>query len=202
MEEISLCFWRGKAACWLIEQCSPAFATVLAKKGRETCMYGLDELDIAILDQLEKDGRIPFTELAKKLGKPTSTVRDRVRRMEQSGVIHGYSADIDLAKLGYAIKAVVQTTRDQGCPIEDFMDRIANVAEIERVQLMTGDIDELITINVRDVDHLRRFLYDDIMQLPGISRTNSAIILHEVVYPIIEKMARGVPADTGQASTP
>lgn len=161
-------------------------------------MHGLDELDIAILDQLENDGRIPLTELAKKLDKPTSTVRDRVRRMEQSGVIRGYSADIDLGKLGYAIKAVVQTTRDQSCSIEDFLERVANVAEIERVQLMTGDTDELITVHVRDVDHLRRFLYDDIMQLPGISRTSSTIILQEIVYPIIDKMARSAPEGAGQ----
>jgi Lrp/AsnC family leucine-responsive transcriptional regulator len=159
-------------------------------------MYNLDELDVAILDQLENDGRIPFTELAKNLGKPTSTVRDRVRRLEHSGVISGYSANIDLRKLGYAIKAIVQTTRDQSFPIEDLMDRVANIAEIERVQLMTGDTDELITIHVRDVDHLRRFLYDDIMQLPGISRTNSTIVLHEAVYPIIKKMARRKAADT------
>ena len=161
-------------------------------------MYDLDELDIAILDHLEKNGRIPFTELAKELGKSPSTVRDRVRRMEQSGVISGYSANIDLSKLGYAIKAVVQTTRDQSFPIADFMDRVAEIAEIERVQLMTGDTDELITVHVRDVGHLRRFLYDDIMQLPGISRTSSTIILHEVVYPLIEKMAHRAPADSGQ----
>lgn len=159
-------------------------------------MYDLDDLDIAILDRLEKDGRIPFTELAKHLDKPTSTVRDRVRRLEQSGVIRGYSADIDLAKLGYTIKALVQTTRDQGFPIEGFLDKVAKVAEIERVQLMTGGVDELITVNVRDVEHLRKLLYSDLMQLPGISRTNSTIVLYEVVFPVIEKAARSMPTGT------
>jgi Lrp/AsnC family transcriptional regulator for asnA, asnC and gidA len=162
----------------------------------------LDDLDIAILDQLEKDGRMPFTELAKTLGKPTSTVRDRVQRLEQSGVIRGYSADIDLGKLGYAIKAVVQTSRDQRVPVQDLLDSVARVAEIERVQLMTGETDELITIYVRDVDHLRRFLYDDIVQLPGISRTSSTIVLHEVVYPVVEKMARCTAPGQGQDDKP
>jgi Lrp/AsnC family transcriptional regulator for asnA, asnC and gidA len=165
-------------------------------------MDNLDELDTAILIQLEHNGRIPFTELAKNLGKPTSTVRDRVQRLEQSGVIRGYSADIDLGKLGYAIKAVVQTRRDQRFPIQDLLDSVAQVAEIERVQLMTGDTDELITIHVRDVDHLRKFLYDDIVQLPGISRTSSTIVLHEVVYPVIEKMAQHATTDKGENDKP
>jgi Lrp/AsnC family leucine-responsive transcriptional regulator len=178
------------------------FAALLAGKGVWGRMVDLDELDVAILEQLEHDGRVPLTELAKRLGKPTSTVRDRVRKLEQSGVIRGYSANIDLAKLGYMIKAVVQTTRDQGLPAEDFLDEVARVAEIERVQLMTGGVDELITINVRDVDHLRRFLYNDIMQLPGISRTNSNIVLFEGVYPIVAKVARCLLAESADQQSP
>ncbi|MGD8625792.1 MAG: Lrp/AsnC ligand binding domain-containing protein, partial [Anaerolineae bacterium] len=105
-------------------------------------------------------------------------------------------------QLGYAIKAVVQTSRDQRVPVQDLLDSVARVAEIERVQLMTGETDELITIYVRDVDHLRRFLYDDIVQLPGISRTSSTIVLHEVVYPVVEKMARCTAPGQGQDDKP
>jgi Lrp/AsnC family transcriptional regulator, leucine-responsive regulatory protein len=166
------------------------FAVLSAENDRRVRMYDLDKLDLAILGQLEKDGRMQFTELAKLLGKPTSTVRDRVRKLEQSGVIRGYSADIDLGKLGYPIRAVVQTTRDQSLPIESFLNEVAQIPEIERVQLLTGDVDELITVNVRDVDHLREFLYSDIVQLPGISRTNSTIVLMEVRYRVIEKVAK------------
>ena len=159
-------------------------------------MCDLDELDMTILDQLERDGRVPFTELAKRLGKPTSTVRDRVLRLEQNGVIRGYSVDIDLVKLGYTIEAVVQITRDQSVPLEDFLDQAVRITEIKRIQLMTGEVDELITVNVRDVDHLRKLLYDDIVKLPGISRTNSAIVLYEVLYPVVAKLARNMLAES------
>lgn len=142
-------------------------------------MQPYDELDLSILGILEEDGRIPVSKLAKRLGRSVSTIRDRIQKLEEGKAILGYTALIDPAKLGFGIKVVVQVIRDQSIPIETIFSALDSMPEIVNVQLLTGDIDELVTIYVRSVDHLRDFLYDSIMQLPGVSRTNSAIILSE-----------------------
>lgn len=68
----------------------------------------LDATDWAILDVLQEDGRVPFTELARRVNLSASATTERVRRLETSGVITGYRADVDLERTGYAVLAVVR----------------------------------------------------------------------------------------------
>lgn len=68
----------------------------------------LDATDWAILDELQRDGRIPFTELARRVGLGASATTERVRRLETLGVITGYRAEVDLGKAGYPVLAVVR----------------------------------------------------------------------------------------------
>jgi DNA-binding Lrp family transcriptional regulator len=81
-------------------------------------MSALDDLDLdlAILAALEGNARIAVSELARRLETPSSTIRDRIRGLEESGVILGYTALVDPAKLGLGIKAIIQVTRDQTFP--------------------------------------------------------------------------------------
>jgi DNA-binding Lrp family transcriptional regulator len=150
-------------------------------------MHPLDDLDIAILAELEKNGRAPLSELARQLDSPASTIRARIQRLEQERVIRGYTVLVDHEKLGYPIKAVVHTTRDQRTPLRSFVSEAIKCPEIAKVQLLTGDTDELITIYVRSVHHLREFLYRGVMQLPGVTRTNTVIILSEIDPPYLER---------------
>ncbi|GAA2822033.1 Lrp/AsnC family transcriptional regulator [Nonomuraea rubra] len=68
----------------------------------------LDETDWSILAEVQRDGRIPFTELGRRVNLSASATTERVRRLEALGVISGYRADVDLTKVGYAILAVVR----------------------------------------------------------------------------------------------
>ncbi|WP_411112179.1 Lrp/AsnC family transcriptional regulator [Streptomyces sp. c-19] len=68
----------------------------------------LDATDWAILDELQREGRIPFTELARRVNLSTSATTERVRRLEAFGVISGYRAEVDLERTGYPVLAVVR----------------------------------------------------------------------------------------------
>jgi Lrp/AsnC family leucine-responsive transcriptional regulator len=68
----------------------------------------LDATDWSILVEVQRDGRIPLTELGRRVNLSASATTDRVKRLESAGVITGYRADVDLAKVGFAVLAVVR----------------------------------------------------------------------------------------------
>ena len=150
-------------------------------------MSQLDDLDLAILAALEDNARISVSELARRLEAPSSTIRDRMRGLEQDGVILGYTAVIDPARLGLGIKAIIQVTRDQRFSLEDFHHEPAGFPEITNVQLVTGETDELITVHASDVEHLKEIIYEKVGSLPGLTRSNTAIVLEETRLPLTRR---------------
>jgi DNA-binding Lrp family transcriptional regulator len=150
-------------------------------------MRSLDDLDLAILAELESNARITISELAKRLDSPGSTIRNRIQRMEDDGVICGYTAIIDPEKLGLGIKAVIQVTREHSVPLETLISEVAKLPEITNVQLLTGDTDELITIYARDVEHLKDIMYNKFGALPGLIRMSTAIVLDERCFPLANR---------------
>jgi Lrp/AsnC family leucine-responsive transcriptional regulator len=147
-------------------------------------MPAIDDLDLAILAELEGNARIAVSELARRLGAPSSTIRDRIRGLEESGVIVGYAVLVDPAKLGLGIKAIIQVTRDQSFSLQEFYSEPVAFREVTNVQLITGETDELITVYARDVDHLKEIIYDKVGALPGLAHPNTAIVLEEKRFPV------------------
>ena len=154
-------------------------------------MRPLDDLDLAILAELESNARITTSELAKRLKSPSSTIRSRIQKMEDDGVICAYTVVIDPKKLGLGIKAVVQVTREHSVSLETLISEAAKLPEIINVRLLTGDTDELITIYARDVDHLKDVMYNKFGSLPGLIRMSTAIVLDERSFSLINRFKGG-----------
>jgi Lrp/AsnC family leucine-responsive transcriptional regulator len=150
----------------------------------------LDDLDLAILAALEENARLSVSELARRLGAPGSTIRDRISRLEEEGVILGYTTRIDAAKLGLGIKAILQVARDERFSLEDFHRETAELPAVTTVQLVTGETDELITVHAGDVEHLKEIIYNVIGALPGVTRSNTAIVLEEARLPLTRSVQR------------
>jgi len=150
-------------------------------------MRSLDELDFAILAELESNARITVSELAKRLSSPKSTIRDRIQRLEENEVIRGYTAIIDPRKLGLGIKAVIKVTRAQNVSLEDSLYEPAKLLEVTSVQALTGDTDELITVYARDVDDLKDIIYKKVGLLPGLTWLNTGIVLDEISSPLTRR---------------
>lgn len=147
-------------------------------------MRPLDDLDLAILTELESNAKTTVSELARRLDSANSTIRDRIRRLEDDGVIRAYTIAIDPQKLGLEVKAIVQVTRDHSIPLETLISEAAKLPEISRVQLLTGDTDELITVYARDVQHLKDIIYNELGSLPGLIRMSTSIVLDERSFPL------------------
>ncbi|PRY92491.1 Lrp/AsnC family transcriptional regulator [Donghicola tyrosinivorans] len=146
-------------------------------------MHSLDTKDIRILAILQKEGRIPMTELAERVGLSTTPCARRVAQMEKSGVISGYGARINAAQVGLTLTVFVfvelaeQSTR----AVEDFTRQISAFDEVIECHLMSGSRDILLRIVARDLTAYDRFLERHMMQVSGIRSMTTSFALRPLV---------------------
>ncbi len=146
-------------------------------------MYRLDDMDVKILQALQADGRVPLTQLSAELGIPHGTVRDRIRKMENAGVIERYAAVVNPAKVGYLINCFVQLTLDHQVDVNKSIEALMNIEEVTEIHILAAEIDALVRIWARDVEHLRQILYDKFATIPGMTRTTTVVVLNSQVKP-------------------
>ncbi len=142
-------------------------------------MVAVDLPDLKILRSLHANGRMANAELARRCDLPPSTCLERVRRLEERGVIRGYRAVIDARELGLEIQALVAVSlaRHQAVPIEGFEDAIRAVPEVRACYHVTGRYDYLIHVVVRDIDHLRELVTKGLAAIPGVQREETFLVL-------------------------
>ncbi|TYB64915.1 Lrp/AsnC family transcriptional regulator [Nonomuraea sp. PA05] len=129
----------------------------------------LDETDWSILAELQRDGRLPLTELGRRVSLSASATTERVRRLETLGVITGYRAEIDLAKVGYAILAVVRL-KYPGNRHEPLRRLLGERAEILECLRTTGEDCYTLKVAAGSMAHLERIV-DELAQF-GSTTTN------------------------------
>jgi Lrp/AsnC family transcriptional regulator, leucine-responsive regulatory protein len=113
----------------------------------------LDPVDLRLLDALHRDGRASYAELGRAVGLSPSAVADRVRRLEESGVITGYTCEIDPDKLGLAIAALVRL-RYPNANYRPFHQLLATTPEIVEAHHVTGEDCFVLTVRARSMRHL------------------------------------------------
>ena len=99
----------------------------------------MEDLDLSIVGLLSQDGRMSFTDLGKATGLSTSAVHQRVRRLEESGVIQGYRAVIDHAAVGMTFLAFISITPTDPSAPDDVPDRLRGVADLEACHSVAGE---------------------------------------------------------------
>ena len=108
----------------------------------------MEDLDRRIIELLAQDGRISYTDLGKSLGMSTSAVHQRVRRLEQRGVIKGYTAKVDHQALGRQITAFMSITPLDPAAPDDVPDRLRGIPEIEECHSVAGDMSYVLKVRV------------------------------------------------------
>jgi Lrp/AsnC family transcriptional regulator for asnA, asnC and gidA len=139
----------------------------------------LDVTDLRLLKLLSDDARTSQRSLARELGMSAPAVADRLARLHRQGVITGYGARLDWSALGYPTIVHLTVTAMQGYEQGTIMERLAALPEVEEVLLVTGDIDMLVRVRVRDHTHLRDLLINGIWQIEGIQRTETSLTIAE-----------------------
>jgi Lrp/AsnC family transcriptional regulator, leucine-responsive regulatory protein len=147
-------------------------------------MIRLDATDILILDQLQENARISNVDLARAVHLTPSPCFNRVRTLEQSGVIQRHVTLLDSKRLGLRLNVFIQVSleKQREESLARFQETIAQRPEVMECYLMTGDSDYLLRVLVRDIDELERFIWDSLTKIPGISNIRSSIALKQVRY--------------------
>ncbi|TNM28165.1 Lrp/AsnC family transcriptional regulator [Streptomyces sedi] len=142
--------------------------------------YGLvsdlsEDLDRRIVELLVKDGRMSYTDLGRATGLSTSAVHQRVRRLEQRGVIRGYTALVDPEAVGLPMTAFISVKPFDPSAPDDTADRLAEVPEIEACHSVAGDESYILKVRVGAPAELEHLLAR-IRSLAGVS-TRTTVVL-------------------------
>jgi len=138
----------------------------------------IDEIDIEIIRMLEKDGRMSFRDIAKKLKISEGTVYNRVKRMREKGIIKGFSARTDPMKLGKDLVAVIGLRVLGGHLVEVEKD-IAKYDQVRAVYDVTGDYDAILIARFSTRAELNRFI-KEVLSHEFVDRTATYVVLNVV----------------------
>lgn len=137
----------------------------------------LDDTDLEILKLLVGQGRMTWAELAGRLGLSAPATADRVRRLEDSGLIQGYSAILDAPQLGYGLTAFIAVTLDRPEHRAGFLACVQAQPEIQECHHVTGDDDYLMKVRCRGTADLEHLISEVLKQIPGVLKTRTLIAL-------------------------
>ena len=135
----------------------------------------MEEIDRAIVKALTLDGRLSYTDLAERVGLSVSAAHQRVRRLEQRGVLKGYSARVDFTALELPLTAFVAIRPLDPSQADDAPDRLSNLPEIEACYSVAGEDHYLLLVRVRGPQDLERLL-QDIRSAANVS-TRTTVVL-------------------------
>lgn len=162
----------------------------------------LDDIDRRLLALLAGDSRASQRKLARDLHMSAPAVGERIARLERSGVIRGYTISIDWAALGYDSVYLV-VTAVQGADQAAILRALRDLPEVEEIMVITGAMDMLARLRVRDHAHLRQILLSQIWRIEGVQRTETFVALAEMpakfgyIADLLERSPRSDPRSDG-----
>lgn len=137
----------------------------------------VDAIDRALLDALAEDGRATWATLAGLVGLTPPSVAERVRRLEAAGVIRGYHARLDPARLGVSVLAFTAVSVSTPWDHARFIAWAAGSDPVEECHTVAGEFDYLLKIRCRDPEDLEAFLRTQVRSIEGVVRTSTSIAL-------------------------
>ena len=137
----------------------------------------IDDIDRQLLNFLQLDARISNAELARRVGMAPSGVLERVKKLEERGIIRGYEARLDAKKLGSGLVAFAFVRSVDRVGGTDSAEALAAIPEVQEVHHIAGEDCYLIKIRAADVEALGRLLREKIGVIPAIRSTRTTIVM-------------------------
>lgn len=141
--------------------------------------YKIDEMDRKILSFLVKDARMAFLEIARECGVSGAAIHQRVKKLEESGIITGYSALVKPAALGLPVCAFVMTDISEANKFNDVVSALKKISEVVECHFVTGQASILLKVFCKDYDHLMEVILNNIQKIPAVASTETMISLKE-----------------------
>ncbi|HKR93021.1 Lrp/AsnC family transcriptional regulator [Novosphingobium sp.] len=151
----------------------------------------LDEFDRKIIGSLQEDARMPVAQVAERAALSSTPVSRRIKRLEDEGVIRGYQPVLDTRRLGFELDAYVLINLDghSDANISRFEQAIQENRYVVACHAVTGDMDYLVHVIARDVEHLSQITLKTLVRIPGVRDVKSIIVLETI------KQARALPLE-------
>jgi Lrp/AsnC family transcriptional regulator, leucine-responsive regulatory protein len=142
----------------------------------------LDRIDVAILRELQRDARASLNEISAAVGLTSSPCWSRIKRMEDAGVIEGYTVRLNAEKVGYRDTVIVHVTLDSHSDeaLERFGRELEQIPEVQEAFLVSGDYDYYLRIAVADTRDYERLLREKLYKIPGIRHSKSSFVLRQL----------------------
>ncbi|QZP07384.1 Lrp/AsnC family transcriptional regulator [Caenibius sp. WL] len=154
-------------------------------------MDNFDKIDRHLLAELQAEGRITNVELAKRVGLTAPPCLRRMRALEDAGVIRGYHAELDPAKLGFSITvfAMVSLKSQAEADLRAFEDHMKALAEVRECHMLNGEIDFILKIVSRDLQSFQEFLTSKLTPAPNVASVKTSLTIRTA------KQLPGVPLE-------
>jgi len=140
-------------------------------------MDTLDEFDIKIIKELEKDGRMAFSSIATTLKISNTMVHQRVNRLIERGIISGIKPVVNEKKIGYDWASFTGITLNKDSDSDRIIEELKQIPEITECYYVTGSFTLYIKITAKNHEHMRQVLYEKIDRIAGIAKTDSIVEL-------------------------
>jgi len=142
----------------------------------------LDRIDRRILRELQEHGRLPIVELANRVNLTKTPCAQRVKRLEEAGIIRGYRADLDPGQLNAGHVLIVMVTLDKTSDdaLDRFNDAVRLIPEVQSCMMIAGNFDYLLKVRTHDIAHYRKVLGHRIGKLPNVHQTHSFVAMELV----------------------
>ena len=142
----------------------------------------LDEIDIQLLSELQKNGRKTIKELSQEIGISASPTFERIKKLEKSGIITGYSANIDAEKLGKKLYAFAHIGLKEHSKeaVDKFTDQVLAIPQVMECHYTSGDTDFIIKILVENMDSYNEFVLTKLFEMANIGKIETYLSLSVV----------------------
>lgn len=142
----------------------------------------LDNIDLKILRLLQENSKITNLDLSKKVGLSPAPTLERVKKLEQTGVIQSYHAKVDSTKLGLNISTFVLVTLawQKENALDNFIEKIKSIDEVTECYIITGDGDFILRIICRDIPTYEQLLFKKLSQIEEVERLKTLMTLSKV----------------------
>jgi Lrp/AsnC family transcriptional regulator, leucine-responsive regulatory protein len=141
-----------------------------------------DAIDLAILDALQRDGRLSNVALAKAVGLSPTPCAERVRALEAAGIINGYTTNLDPERLDLGLLVFIEIAIDRTSEdaFDQFRKAMLGIAQVQECHMVAGGFDYLLKVRVRDMAAYRAFLGEVLSKVPGIRETHTYAVMENV----------------------
>jgi Lrp/AsnC family leucine-responsive transcriptional regulator len=136
----------------------------------------VDRIDRDLIELLRGNARLSYAELARQVGLSAPAVHERVGKLEASGVIRGYRAEVDPVAIGLGVTAIIGIVQDSGGDSDEVLEHLRAQPEIESCYFMAGEESYLLRARVGTIGELEQLIMR-LNRIPGVASTRTAIAL-------------------------